>query len=100
MYATVVTRSGACSYFYGAGQELYDTRVDERDSIAILEREALVETRRLMIAVRGYSHDVEVGLFQATRFGVEFVRDCSPDGSQRAKRRAAELRKSFETAKD
>jgi DNA-binding PadR family transcriptional regulator len=57
-------------------------------SLEILERERLVEFRR----VRASGAAAEVAYFSVTNLGVDFIRDCSPSGREGVRKEKAKAR--------
>jgi Abortive infection alpha len=73
-------RSQGSRYFYFEAGNVGTPRFQ---SIEILQRERLVDIVRILPP----GHGVEIGYFNVTSLGIDFVRDCSPQADEMAARR-------------
>jgi hypothetical protein len=77
-YLSVHTRNGTVFFYFEAGET---GRVDFQ-CLEILQRERLIEILRVDLPGIGST----VGYFNVTPLGIDFVRDCSPQGDEMAAR--------------
>jgi Abortive infection alpha len=78
MYLSVASRGGTVFFYFNAGEA---GRTDFQ-SLEILQRERLID----IVHVSPPGTGTTVGYFNVTPLGIDFVRDCSPQGDEMAAR--------------
>ena len=78
-YLSVPSRGGTVFFYFNAGV----AGTTDFQCLEILQRERLIDILRVSLTGVGAT----VGYFNATPIGIDFVRDCSPQGDEMAARR-------------
>jgi len=78
-YLSVHTRHGSVFFYFKAG----DMGATDFQTLEILQRERLIEILRADPSGTG----AQIGYFNVTPIGIDFVRDCSPQADEMAARR-------------